>query len=136
MEMHQWRIEPREYERHERRRGRRHAFERLDPARTALVVVDMVPFFLDENIYARSIVPNIAHLAESARTTGATVAWVLPAYEAPFAVRIEFFGESVAVADANAAVRDEDLNATLHTFYRSFGDVRTTAEVIGLLTTG
>ena len=39
----------------------------------------------------------------------------------------------IFVADANAAMRDQDLNATLHTIYRSFGDVRTTDEVVGLL---
>ncbi len=38
------------------------------------------------------------------------------------------------VADANAAMRDQDLNATLHTIYRSFGDVRPTDELINLLT--
>lgn len=37
------------------------------------------------------------------------------------------------VADANAAKCDQDLNATLHTIYRSFGDVRTTDEPIDLL---
>lgn len=30
----------------------------------------------------------------------------------------------IMVADANAAVCDRDLNSTLHTIYRSFGDVR------------
>ena len=39
----------------------------------------------------------------------------------------------VMVADANAAVRDEDFNATLRTVYRSFGDVRTTHETISIL---
>lgn len=39
----------------------------------------------------------------------------------------------VMIADANAARRDQDHNATLHNVYRSFGDVRSTAEVIGLL---
>ena len=39
----------------------------------------------------------------------------------------------IMVADANAAIRDEDLNATLHTIYRSFGDVRPTDEVLRLL---
>ena len=39
----------------------------------------------------------------------------------------------IMVADANAAMRDQDLNATLHTIYRTFGDVRPTAEVIELL---
>ncbi len=36
----------------------------------------------------------------------------------------------VTVADANAARRDDDHNATLYTIYRSFGAVRPTADVI------
>lgn len=39
----------------------------------------------------------------------------------------------VMLADANAARRDEDHNATLHTIYRSFGDVRSAREVIELV---
>ncbi len=39
----------------------------------------------------------------------------------------------IMVADANAAMRDEDLNATLHTIYRSFGDVRPTSELLELI---
>ncbi len=39
----------------------------------------------------------------------------------------------IFVADANAAMRDQDLNATLHTIYRSLGDVRTTDEVTSLI---
>jgi len=39
----------------------------------------------------------------------------------------------IMVADANAARRDQDHNATLHTIYSSFGDVRPTAEVIGVI---
>lgn len=42
----------------------------------------------------------------------------------------------IMVADANAARRDEDHNATLHTIYRSFGDVRPAADVIGLIESG
>ena len=214
--LHDWRIEPAQYERHEQRRGRRHAFEALDPARTALVVIDLVPFFVDENPYAAGIVPNVNRLATALRAAGGTVAWVVPADLPPPPVHVEFFGPRVAasyansgghgdlrarlaptlrladgdlfveksaasaffpgrcplhdllvdrgaenvivtgtvanvccestvrdattlgyrvvmVADANAAARDEDLNATLHTVYRSFGDVRPTDEVLGLL---
>ena len=76
--MHAWRIEEREYARHEQRRGRRHAFERIVPDRTALVVVDMVPFFVTENPYCRGVVPNIRLLATRVRDAGGTVAWVLP----------------------------------------------------------
>jgi hypothetical protein len=37
------------------------------------------------------------------------------------------------VADANAAVNDAAHNATLLTIYRTFGDVRTTAETLALI---
>jgi nicotinamidase-related amidase len=217
--LHDWRIEPREYARHESRRGRRHAFERLAPERTALVVIDMVPFHVDQNPYVSGIVPAIARLADSLRSAGGTVAWVLPSDGAPSPTTVEFFGPTVAetyrasagsgplrdrlwpefavadadvvleksgpsaffpgrcalaaqlgerhvdtvlitgtvanvccessardanalgyrvimVADANAAMRDEDLNATLHTIYRSFGDVRPTSEVLTMIGTG
>lgn len=217
--LHDWHVEEREYLRHEERRGRRFAHERLTPARTALVVVDMVPFFLSENPYARGIVPNIRALAAALREAGGLVAWVIPettaepterakrfygraagAYgrsggEGPLAGRFSptlapaegepifekrhysaFFPGScdlpstleargvdtvlitgtltnvccessardawtlgydvIMVADGNAAVRDRDHNATLHTIYRSFGDVRPTEEVIGLIRRG
>ncbi|MEV0716175.1 isochorismatase family cysteine hydrolase [Asanoa sp. NPDC050611] len=213
---HAWRIEEREYRRHEARRGRRHAYRKLAPERTALVVVDMVPFFVDDNEYTFGIVPNIARLAGTLRAAGGTVAWVLPGYVEPSPVTNEFYGPETAamfarsggdgtlrsrlwhefepddadlfvektassaffpgrsplpgqlaergidtvlitgtvtnvccessardastlgyrvvmVADANSARRDEDHNATLYTIYRTFGDVRTTDEVLELL---
>ena len=40
---------------------------------------------------------------------------------------------ALQVADANAARRDRDHNATLYTVYRTFGDVRPTDEVLALL---
>ncbi len=43
---------------------------------------------------------------------------------------------TIMVADANAALRDQDLKATLHTFYRTFGDVRPTSEIVELLAAG
>lgn len=39
----------------------------------------------------------------------------------------------ILVADACAAMRDRDHNATLHVVYRSYGDVRPTAEVLEML---
>jgi nicotinamidase-related amidase len=214
--LHDWHIEPREYTRHEQRRGRRHAYTHLQPEKTAVVVVDMVPFFVEQNEYARGVVPNIERLTGAVRSLGGMVAWVLPSTDAPPAARAEFLGANVAemyrmsggtgslrsrlwrefetddadlilekssasaffpghcdlpaelerfgvdtvlitgtvanvccestardasalgyrvvmVADANAAVRDRDLNATLHTIYRSFGDVRPTDDLIAVL---
>lgn len=217
---HDWRIPEREYERQLQRRGRRHAFERLEPATTALVVVDLVPFFAEANPYCAAIIPHVNTLAGALRDAGGVVAWVLPSDGDPFPeLAAEFFGPEVAktyaasggagplparlaaglehregdvfvektatsaffpgrcplpdlladrgvrtviiagtvtnvcceatvrdartlgyrvimVADANATVRDEMHNATLTTVYRSFGDVRPTAEVLDLIAAG
>ncbi len=40
---------------------------------------------------------------------------------------------AILVADATAAANDEAHNASLTTIYRSFGDVRTTLDVLQLL---
>ncbi|MFE3901773.1 isochorismatase family protein [Streptomyces sp. NPDC059153] len=39
----------------------------------------------------------------------------------------------IMFADANATGRGRDHNATLHTIYRSFGDVRPTTDVLALI---
>lgn len=214
--MHRWEVEDREIHRHVQRRGRQHAFEHLDSCRTALVVVDMVPFFVHGSGFARGIVPPINRTAALLRSLGGTVAWVLPAEGSTSPIDEEFYGPAVAatyresggsgplrdrlwheldvgaadlvvekcapsaffpghcdlhadlqarqieslliagtvanvccessvrdartlgyrvvmLADANAAPTDEMLNATLRTVYRSFGDVRPTSKIQGLL---
>jgi ureidoacrylate peracid hydrolase len=62
-------------------RGRVQVIDQIDPARTALVVIDMQNFFLEpgqllEIPAARDIVPNINRLAAATRAAGGTVAWV------------------------------------------------------------
>ena len=63
-------------------RGREHVFDTLDPAKTALIVVDMQNGFLMKGVahalceQAIEIVPNINRLAEAARRTGGTVVWI------------------------------------------------------------
>ena len=59
------------------KRGRLHVFERFDPAKTALVVIDMQNFFVADIESARSICPNINRLAAAVREKGGVVAWVL-----------------------------------------------------------
>lgn len=214
---HDWKIAEREYERQLSRRGRLHAFETLDPATTALIVVDMVPFFSRENPYCQAVIPNINALAGALREASGLIAWVLPSSEDPFPeLTAEFYGPWVAeayrtsggtgalpdrlcpdldhrmgdvfvekaaasaffpglcalpellhvrgietvvvagtvtnvccestardaralgfrvimAADANAARTDAEHNATLHTIYRSFGDVRPTPEILALI---
>ncbi|MCB0992108.1 MAG: isochorismatase family cysteine hydrolase [Acidimicrobiales bacterium] len=214
-----WQIEAAEYRRHEARRGRRHAFEPLPAKRSALVVVDMISFFVEESTAARATVEPISRLAASMRSAGAAVAWIVPAVTKPNERDIEFYGRDVAttyalsggegpveqrlwpglgfsprdlffekaapsalfpgrcgleaeltrrgidtlviagtvanvcvestvrdaftlgyrpivVADGVAAPSIEILNATLRTVYRSFGDVRSSDELIALFDTG
>lgn len=95
--VHDWSIAEREYSRHEARRGRRHAFEEIDPRDTALVVIDMVPFFASDNTHARDIVAPINRLAHALRTAGGLVSWVLPSADDPHpALSREFYGEDIA----------------------------------------
>lgn len=214
--LHPWHLEERELRRHLDRRGRTHAYDSLDPARTALVVVDLVSFFVDGSAHCRGIVPQVNRLAGALRAAGGTVAWVVPATGEPTPWARGFYGDRVAelyagsgglggvrdrlwpglevdgadvlaeksswgaffpgcsdlpaqleargvdtvvvcgtvtnvcveatvreaatlghrcllVADASAAVRDEDHHAALHVVHRSFGDVRSTDEVLALL---
>ncbi len=64
------------------RRGRERVYEDLDPAKTALVVVDMQNAFMLPGVahalcpMAEAIVPNINRLAEVIRSTGGTVVWI------------------------------------------------------------
>jgi len=64
------------------RRGREHIYENLDPAKTALVVVDMQNAFMLPGVahalcpMAEKIVPNINRLAQTVRETGGTVVWI------------------------------------------------------------
>jgi ureidoacrylate peracid hydrolase len=64
------------------RRGRERVYEDLDPAKTALVVVDMQNAFMLPGVahalcpMAEAIVPNINRLAEVVRSTGGAVVWI------------------------------------------------------------
>src|SRR5579862_3422983 len=64
------------------RRGREHCFADLDPARTALVVIDLQHAFMDEAVghavvpSARDIVPAVNRLAAALRQAGGGVFWV------------------------------------------------------------
>lgn len=65
----------------QRRAGRPYRSDRLDGARTALVVIDlqnvfMLPGMPIEVPMAREIVPNVNRLAAAMRNAGGTVVWV------------------------------------------------------------
>jgi len=64
------------------RRGREHVYDDLDPAKSALVVVDMQNAFMLPGVAhslcptAEEIVPNINRLAKAVRDSGGTVFWI------------------------------------------------------------
>jgi ureidoacrylate peracid hydrolase len=68
-------------------RGREHCFAELDPARTALVVIDLQNAFMDDRVghavvpAARDIVPAVNRLAGVVRQTGGAVFWVKMAHD-------------------------------------------------------
>ena len=59
------------------KRGRLNVFDSFDAPKTALVVIDMQKFFVNDVPTAQSIVPNINRLANVMRERGGLVAWVL-----------------------------------------------------------
>ena len=69
-----------------RRGGRQYAFPRINPAKTALIVIDMQKYFLEPGMAAevptaREIVPNINKIAASLRAAGGQVAWVVTTFD-------------------------------------------------------
>jgi len=208
------------------KRGSELVYEGLDPAKTALIVVDMQNAFMLEGVahalcpMAKEIVPNVNRLAEAVRATGGTVVWikttftpeVLKSWSVYYEMstpeggqkRIEALSadtkghelwptldvrkddltvekdrfsafiqgssnlaevlrargldtllitgtltnvccestardammlnfRTIMVTDGNAAVTDEDHNASLAAFYLTFGDIMSTDQLIGLL---
>ena len=64
-----------------RRQGKLFSHDMIEPARTALVVVDMQNYFVAEGFaaevpQARGIVPNINRMAKALRAAGGNVVWV------------------------------------------------------------
>jgi ureidoacrylate peracid hydrolase len=64
------------------RRGQLHVHQNLDPAKTALIVVDLQNAFMIEEVavayvpFAVEIVPNVNKLAAAVRRTGGKVFWI------------------------------------------------------------
>src|SRR6266700_2944849 len=80
--MHNFQIPKSTTERVMARRGYEHIYENLDPARTALLVVDMQNAFMMPGVahtlcpMAETIVPNVNRLAQTVRATGGKVVWI------------------------------------------------------------
>jgi ureidoacrylate peracid hydrolase len=80
--MHQFAMPQHIVDRVVKKRGRVHAFDRVDPTRTALIVVDLQNAFMMPGVAhtlcetATKIVPNVNRLAAALRDAGGTVVWV------------------------------------------------------------
>jgi nicotinamidase-related amidase len=61
------------------RRGRLHAYESLNPAGTALVVVDLMRATVELDPGCEGLIPGINRMAEALRQAGGRVAWVTAA---------------------------------------------------------
>ena len=64
-----------------RLQGKPHALDRIEAARTALVVVDMQNYYMaegfpNESPVARAIVPNVNRMAAALRAAGGRVVWI------------------------------------------------------------
>lgn len=59
------------------RRGRLHAFETIDPATTALVIIDLDEATVSKDDACQRMIPTVNSLAAAVRETGGVVAWVL-----------------------------------------------------------
>ncbi|MCX7313108.1 MAG: isochorismatase family cysteine hydrolase [Hyphomicrobiales bacterium] len=85
-EMHKVALSPDMVARVKKRRGGKlHAFDRLDPGKTALIVIDMQNVWVKEGMpaytpYCEAIVPNINRLAAAMRNAGGSVWWVRAIY--------------------------------------------------------
>jgi ureidoacrylate peracid hydrolase len=69
----------------DRRGGKLHSMQSLDPAKTALIVIDMQNVWVKEGMLAYSpyipgIVPNINRLAKATRESGGSVWWIRAIY--------------------------------------------------------
>lgn len=58
------------------KRGRLNVFDRFDPKRTALLVIDMQNFYIGEIASVVGIIPNINAIAAHLRERGGMVVWV------------------------------------------------------------
>jgi nicotinamidase-related amidase len=108
------------------RRGRLHAFERIEPRRTALVVIDLDTATVGRNEECRAIVARVNELAASVRRAGGVVAWVMshmPVMPKHFAA---ILGVELAAKYVNDGQADGDGTTLWHELQVSPQDVRAT----------
>lgn len=90
-----------------KRRGHLHAFETLDPDRTALVVVDLDTRTMEQpdNGRLRSFAPKVNAIADQLRQHGGVVAWVTTPVRKASENFIAIYGAEFAMMHEDATVK-------------------------------
>ena len=89
------------------RRGRLHAFEAISPQSTALVIIDMMRAFAEDDAQCQAMIPDINQLAQKLRDKGGTVAWVTTRSDQVWDNHIAVFGEAIAQTFHERAQADD-----------------------------
>jgi len=118
-----------------RRCGRPHPFAELDPARTALLVVDMQNGYMDAEVghscvpTAPGIVPTINRLAESLRQAGGAVFWIQNATTEESRREWSVLEEQASPARRAARIRSVSPGTKGHEFWPEL-DIRDADEIV------
>lgn len=89
------------------KRGRLNVFDRFDPQKTALLVIDMQNFYVGEIPAVLAIIPNINRLAARMRELGGTVVWVGMSAGESGASRWPIYHDHFFTAERGANHRDQ-----------------------------
>jgi ureidoacrylate peracid hydrolase len=118
-----------------KRCGTPHPFAELDPARTALLVVDMQNGYMDAEVghssvpTAPGIVPAINHLADSLRQAGGAVFWIQNATTEQSRVEWSVLEEQASPARRAARIRSVSPGTKGHEFWPAL-DIRDGDEIV------
>jgi nicotinamidase-related amidase len=110
------------------RRGRLHAFETIDPAKTALVVIDLDEATVgrDHKDTAQRVVSNVNAVARALRVQGGVVAWVLSRNDVMSANFAAIVGVELATLYCNDALPGGPGSRVWPELDRKEGDLFTT----------
>ena len=108
MDAAEWLL-PTAVERKLRFRGTLHAFRAFDPVKTALIVVDLTPWFTQEFPEASLVIDRVNRTAAALRASGGSVAWVVPRSFRNREVFSSILGADPAAKFEEAATADNGL---------------------------
>jgi nicotinamidase-related amidase len=112
------------------KRGRLTVFDRFDPARTALLVIDMQNFYVGEIASVVGIIPNINRIAAALRERGGLVVWLGMSAGANGESRWPIYHDYFFTPDKGANHRDQlSPGHSGHDFHKAL-DIRDGDEII------